>query len=76
MKTYLIVGYTEPGAFYCPDCFAGPTKETGAVFAGDEFDSYPVCDCCGERCEDVALTLEGWEAEQRRLDNEDAEYEG
>ena len=59
MKSYDVVGYadTENGAAYCVDCGDEETMEP--IFAGSEWDSYPVCDNCGETIEDVNLTLEG-----------------
>lgn len=60
-----VVGYVCDGAFYCLDCFDSDTDgdEVGAVFVDSEHDYYPVCDACGERCEDVKLTTEGYERE-------------
>jgi len=67
-KAYEIVGYTEDGAFYCVNCYDIEDiddAEVGFVFASSEFDSYPTCDACGCRCENVQLTLDGYEYEHR-----------
>jgi len=65
MNSADVVGYTLDGEFYCLECgksldsFAVASRdEPAAVFAGDEYDSAPVCTVCGETCEDVTLLHE------------------
>lgn len=81
MKTYDVVGYTLDGEFYCndPDCIPdkrpGETEDDmGTVYAGSEWDNYPVCASCGGRCEDVSLTADG-EAYEHGGDPADTEDE-
>ena len=58
-----VVGYTYEASFYCVDCLPDGVdpdgEDVGAVFADSEWDYYPACDSCGERCEDVRLTSDG-----------------
>jgi len=64
MKSYDIVGYTKDGEFQCVDCCAG-INLTGAdpTFGGSEWDYYPTCCVCHEKCTDVGLTDDGREHE-------------
>lgn len=60
MNSATVVGYTFDGEFYCsPDCLpegVTPNRdEVSAVFAGDEWEYFPVCGSCGGQCEDVTL---------------------
>lgn len=65
MNSVRVVGYTHGGSFYCsydclPDKIIPGSDEVSAVFANDEWDSYPICDSCNETCEDVGLTPDGF----------------
>lgn len=46
---------------FCPDCFEvyGQDKEIHKIFDTEEWDYYPTCEECNERCEDVILTQDG-----------------
>lgn len=60
MKSYEVMGYCQDGEFQCIACCDGiDTEECDPVFADSEWDCYPVCCVCGEKCEDVNLTNEG-----------------
>jgi hypothetical protein len=55
-----VVGYTLDRAAYCgegclPEGVDPEGEGVGAIFAGAEWDSYPVCDTCHGRIEDVSL---------------------
>ncbi len=52
-----IIGYTHDAACYCRD--HAPSKDS-PIFEGEEFDSIPCCDICGEPL-DATLTSEGTE---------------
>jgi len=74
--TNTIIGYAFDGEFYCLNCgksldaFAVASKdEPAAVFAGDEYDSAPVCTVCGEACEDVTLLHEDEEDDGQECDD-------
>lgn len=68
MRIDIVVGYTYNAAEFCPDCFNGDPEdeEVGVIFASSEMDRYPVCDHCGEKIEDVALTTDGLAYERRQ----------
>ena len=64
MKSYDIVGYAdiEHGCCYCLDCTKSMKLDTSEyidtiapIFAGDEWDSFPVCDTCHEAITDICL---------------------
>jgi len=49
------------GAAYCLSCYDGDVNdpECSPIFADSEWDSYPVCDACGEAIDYVCLTTYG-----------------
>lgn len=63
MKTYFYDGVTYEGACYCLDCLKNIGIKTDyigviPIFAGSEWDSYPVCDICGKLFDYVSLINE------------------
>jgi len=56
MKSDFYAAYVFEGRTYCTDCLPpGSEPEATPIFADAEFDSYPVCDVCGEQHDYVRL---------------------
>lgn len=83
MKSYDYNAVTYDGACYCTECLPEgvdvENEEVSPIFAGSEWDYYPVCDKCGEVHEYVGLTTDG----QNRIalndalsSHESGEYDG
>lgn len=65
MKSYDVVGYVDDCYIFCTDC-GDSTMEP--IFAGSEWDYYPVCEECGREI-DVILTEDGIKYEERQAES-------
>lgn len=68
MKSYDYEACAYDGAIYCIACLPEgvTTEDADPIFAGSEWDAYPVCDHCGGVHDYVSLTTEGVRNELRR----------
>ena len=60
---------TYDGSVYCCKCLESATEGVYPIFADSEWDSYPVCDICGQVHDYVKLTEYGQRIMQDRFRN-------
>ena len=65
MKSYDYEAVVFEGGVYCNECIPeeATEEECQPIFAGSEWDCYPVCESCGGVHDYVSLTEEGIENE-------------